>query len=57
MPTSMYKLREDTRDYKYYTPTIILHVHFSNDVATLQMSDVTESKSDDCLLQSSSSQD
>ena len=57
MPTSMYKLREDSKDGKYYIPTIILHVYFSNDVASLQKSDVTESESDDCQLQSSSSQD
>ena len=31
-----------------YIPTIILHVYFSNDVASLQKSDVTESESDDC---------
>ena len=38
-----------------YIPTIILHVYFSNDVVSLQKSDVTESESDDC--QSSSGQD
>ena len=31
-----------------YISTIILHVYFSNDVASLQKSDVTESESDDC---------
>ena len=44
-------LREDSKDGKYinnYIPTIILHVYFSNDVASLQKSDVTESESDDC---------
>ena len=41
------------RDCNYintYIPTIILHVYFCNDVASLRKSDVTESESesDDC---------
>ena len=47
-------LREDSKDDKQitnYVPTIILHVYFSNDVASLQKSDVTESESDDCQQQ------
>ena len=44
-------LRELSKDGKYinnYIPTIVLHVYFSNDVASLQKSDVTESE--DCRL-------
>ena len=48
------------KDGKYinnYIPTIILHVYFSNDITSLQKTDVTESEPDDCQLQSSGSQD
>ena len=48
--TTALLLREDSKDGKYiinnYIPTIILQVYFSNDVARLQRSDVSES--DDC---------
>ena len=42
-------LQKTVKDGKYinnYIPTIVLHVYFSNDVARLQRSDVSES--DDC---------
>ena len=41
--------QQHCKDSKYinnYIPTIVLHVYFSNDVARLQRSDVSES--DDC---------
>ena len=47
--TTALLLQEDSNDGKYinnYIPTIILQVYFSNDVARLQRSDVSES--DDC---------
>ena len=48
---------EDGKYINNYIPTIILHVDFSNDTASLQKTDVTESEPDDCQLQSSGSQD